>query len=103
MWLIKVLVYITNFIPVSNIKFICYDNKYRNRRQQNICNIFISAYILTIWKTRKENLRIGIIKKMIINKSQDIINIIKYSSKTHIDIVLGNYLVKIEPELLLRL
>ena len=103
MWLIKVLFYITNFKPVSNIKFIYYDNKYRNRRQQNICNIFISAYILTIWKTRKENLRIGIIKKMIINKSQDIINIIKYISKTHIDIVLGNYLDKIEPELLLRL
>ena len=103
MWLIKVLFYITNFKPVSNIKFIYYDNKYRNRRQQNICNIFISVYILTIWKTRKENLRIGIIKKMIINKSQDIINIIKYTSKTYIDIVLGDYLAKIEPEILLGL
>ena len=103
MWLIKVLFYITNFKPVSNIKFIYYDNKYRNRQQQNICNILISAYILTIWKTRKENLRIAILKKMIINKSQDIINIIKFISKTHIDIVLGNYLDKFEPELLLRL
>ena len=40
---------------------------------------------------------------MIINKSQDIINIIKFISKTHIDIVLGNYLDKFEPDLLLRL
>ena len=102
MWLIKVLFYITNFKPVSNIKFIYY-NKYRNRQQQNICNILISAYILTIWKTRKENLRIARLKKMIINKSQDIINIIKFISKTHIDIVLGNYLDKFEPDLLLRL
>ena len=97
------LFYITNFKPVSNIRFIYYDNKYRNRQQQNICNILISTYILTVWKTRKENLRIAIVKKMIINKSQDIINIIKYISKTHIDKVLGNYLDKFEPELLLRL
>ena len=40
---------------------------------------------------------------MIINKLTDIIHIIKYISKTHIDIVLGNYSDKIEPELLLRL
>ena len=39
MWLIKMLFYITNFKPVSNIRFIYYDNKYRNRQQQNICNI----------------------------------------------------------------
>ena len=65
---------------------------YRNRQQKNMCNIFISAYILTVWKFRKENLRIAILKRIIINKSQEIINIIKYISKTHIDIVLGNYL-----------
>ena len=40
---------------------------------------------------------------MIINKSQDIINIIKYISKTRKDKVLGNYLDKFEPELLLKL
>ena len=65
MWLIKVLFYITNFKPVSNIKFIYYDNKYRNRQQKNICNIFLSAYILTIWKFRKENLRIAFVKRII--------------------------------------
>ena len=103
MWLIRVLFYITKFKPVSNIKFIYLDNKYENRQQQNICNIFISAYILTVWKTRKENMRIAIVKKMIINKSQDIINIIKHISKTSVEKVLGNYLEKIEAEILLGL
>ena len=103
MWLIRVLFYITKFKPVSNIKFIYLDNRYENGQQQNICNIFISAYILTVWKTRKENMRIAIVKKMIINKSQDIINIIKHISKTPVKKVLGNYLEKIEPEILLGL
>ena len=100
MWLIRVLFYITKFKPVSNIKFIYLDNRYGNRQQQNICNIFITAYILTVWKTRKENMRIAIVKKMIINKSQDIINIIKHISKTPVKKVLGNYLEKIDPEIL---
>ena len=32
------------------------------------CNIFLYIYIITLWKTRKENLRIGILKHMIVNR-----------------------------------
>ena len=103
MWLIRVFFYITDFKPVSNIKFIYFDNKYRDRQQKDMCNIFISAYILTVWKMRKENLRIAILKSMIVNKVLGTINTIKYIPKTSVESVLGNYISKVESEVLLRL
>ena len=103
MWLIRVLFYITDFKPISNIKFIYFDNKYRNRQQKDMCNIFISVYILTVWKMRKENLRIAILKSMIINKVLGTINIIKHIPNTSVESILGNYVSKVELEVLLRL
>ena len=103
MWLIRVIFYVTDFKPVSNIKFIYFDNKYRDKQQKDMCNIFISAYILTVWKMRKENLRIAILKSMIINKVLGTINIINYIPKTSVESVLGNYLSKVESEVLLSL
>ena len=101
MWLLRVLHYVSNFKPMSNIKFIYFDNTYRNRQQRNICNLFISAYILTIWKTRKENLRIAILKNMVINKVLEIINIIKYMPNHISEEDLGYNLNNIEPSDLL--
>ena len=47
-WLLRILHYVSNFQPMSNIKLIYFDNKYRNGQQKNMCNLFISAYILTL-------------------------------------------------------
>ena len=47
-WLLRILLYISNYKPTSNIKCIYFDNTHRNKQQKNICNMFISAYILTM-------------------------------------------------------
>ena len=66
LWMLRVLHNICNFKPKSNIRFLYFDTTYENLFQKHICNIFLYIYIITIWKTRKENLRIGILKHMII-------------------------------------
>ena len=103
MWLLRTIFYISDFTPTSNIKFIYFDNKYRNRQQKNMCNIFISAYILTVWKTRKENLRIGILKNMIINKCMGTIDTMKHMPNISLEAALGNYITKIDSQILLRI
>ena len=65
-------------------------------KTKNICNIFISSYILTAWKTRKENLRIGILKSMIINKCLGTIDTMEHMPKIAVGTILGNYTTKLE-------
>ena len=101
MWILRVLHYVSNFKPMSNIKLIYFDDKYRNGQQKNMFNFFISAYILTIWRTRKENLRIGILKKMVINKVLEIVNIMKFMPNHTDEEDLGYHLNNIEPSDLL--
>ena len=62
---------VCNFKPSSNIRFIYFDNMYNNAYQKNICNIFIYIYVITVWRTRKENLRIGVLKKLFVRKFSD--------------------------------
>ena len=64
-WLLRILYNVCNFMPSSNIKFIYFDTRYSNSNQKNICNMFLYIYIITLWKTRKENLRIETLKKML--------------------------------------
>ena len=78
LWLLKCILNICNFIPSSNIRFLYFDNVYSNLYQKNICNIFIYIYIITIWRTRKENLRIGDLKCMFIRKLSDYKSFIKH-------------------------
>ena len=68
LWVLKCLLNLGNFKPSSNIRFLYFDNSYNNSSQKNICNIFIYIYIITIWRKRKENLRIGNLKRLIIRK-----------------------------------
>ena len=78
LWLLKCILNICNFIPSSNIRFLYFDNVYSNLYQKNLCNIFIYVYIITIWRTRKENLRIGDLKCMFIRKLSDYKSFIKH-------------------------
>ena len=48
MWLLKVLYYVSNYTPISNIKVIYLENKFSTIEQKKICNLFISVYILTV-------------------------------------------------------
>ena len=67
-WFLIVLMYLFNFKPSSNIRFLYFDSFYINSHQRNICNMFLSMYITTVWRTRKENLRIGILKQQFIKR-----------------------------------
>ena len=78
LWLLRVLSKLGMFKPTSNIRFIYFDNIYNNNYQKNICNMFLYCYLVTIWRTRKENLRIGILKHMIIKKVLQNFDIIKH-------------------------
>ena len=77
LWLLRVLLKLCNFRPVSNIKLLYFDAIYENLFQKTVCNAFIYVYILTIWKTRKENLRIGILKNMIVKRVPEYFNFMR--------------------------
>ena len=80
LWVLRCLVKECDFKPSSNIRFIFFDNTYNNPRQKNICNTFVYIYIITIWRTRKENLRIGDLKNLFIKKLIDYMKFIKLIS-----------------------
>ena len=66
--LLRILSNVCNFKPTSNIRFLYFDQKYCNVTQKNICNMFLYLYISTIWKTRKENIRISILKNSMLKR-----------------------------------
>ena len=75
--------------PLFNLRIIYFDNKYISHEQKNICNILLSVYVITLWKIRKENLRIAIVKSMIMNKCLEIIET-KHKPNQTIDNALGD-------------
>ena len=77
-WLLRIFYNICNFRPRSNIKCIYFDTIYTSSNQKNMCNMFLYIYIVILWKTRKENLRIGILKNLIIKNMSDHLNFIKH-------------------------
>ena len=76
---------IYNFKPTSHIRFLYFDTTYENCYQKTVCNMFLYIYILTIWRNRKENLRIGILKSIITKKIVDHLNFIKVLQKSKLD------------------
>ena len=78
LWVLRCLSNLCNFKPTSNIRFLYFDNVYNDARQKNISNIFIYLFVITIWRTRKENLRIGDLKNIILRKFLDYRNFIKH-------------------------
>ena len=70
-WFLNILTQICNFKPQSNIRFLYFDSFYLDVYQKRICILFLTMYIITVWKTRKENLRIGKMKKIFIKKVID--------------------------------
>ena len=84
-WLLRVLLNICKFKPTSNIRFLYFDTRYDNLYQKNVCNIFLYVYILTVWKTRKENLRIGILKSIIVKRISEYFEFIKLLPNIRLD------------------
>ena len=70
-WILRCVLNLCNFKPLSPIRFLYFDNIYNNARQKNICNIFLYIYIISIRRNRKENLRIGNFKHLFIRNLND--------------------------------
>ena len=70
-WVLRCLVNCCNFKPSSNIRFIFFDTSYNTDHQRIICNTFVYIYVITVWRMRKENLRIGDLKFIFIRKLND--------------------------------
>ena len=94
--------YICNFRPDSNIKFLFFDSSYSSVFQQRICSMFVAMYIITVWRNRKENLRIGILKKKLISNVIECIELRKHLTKQSSDIIFGEYYQKLYSEELKR-
>ena len=77
LWVLRCLANICSFKPSSNIKFLYFDNIYRTSAQKTICNIFIYMYVVSVWRRRKENLRIGDLKHVILKEISDYKKFIK--------------------------
>ena len=88
LWLLRILSNVCNFKPSSNIKFLYFDTNYSNFYQKSICNIFLYIYILTIWRNRKENIRIGNLKIMVVKKISEYFNFIKLLPNIKLDEIL---------------
>ena len=88
--LLRILSNVCNFKPTSNIRFLYFDQKYCNVTQKNICNMFLYLYISTIWKTRKENIRIGILKNIMLRRISNHINFIEQMPNHSVENLFGN-------------
>ena len=60
-------------------------------------------YISTVWRTRKENLRIGILKKYFIKRVMENIEIRKHMAKLNLEKIYGQYLNRLSYEELNKL
>ena len=102
-WLLSILIQVSNFKPVSNIRFLYFDSFYLNGHQKKICNLFLVVYITTVWRTRKENLRIGKLKTIFINKVMDMIKVRKAVSGKTREELFGQYFTRLTDEELIKL
>ena len=90
-WLLNVLVQICHFKPDSNIRFLYFDCLYANIYQRRVCNLFLAIYISIVWRKRKENLRIGVLKKVFIKTVYDNMNIRKQVLHKSLEEIYGQY------------
>ena len=86
---------ICSFKPSSNIRFLYFDNVYRDLYQKRISNLFLVVYICTVWKTRKENLRIGNLRKILIRTVKSNIDVSKLRTGKSLEELYGQYHVKL--------
>ena len=71
--------------------------------QKRICILFLTVYIVTVWKTRKENLRIGKLKNLFIKRVIDDIRIKKEISGKSREEIYGEYFIRLTDEELNKL
>ena len=101
-WLLGLMLYICNFKPNSNIRFIYFDNFYQNTYQQKLVNISVAMYICTVWRHRKENIRIAILKKQLIKAIIECIDFKVTVTKKSGEYLFGPYNSKLTAEVLHR-
>ena len=97
-WFLNILMQICSFNPSSNIRFLYFDSFYQDLYQRRICNVFLVVYICTVWRTRKENLRLGNLQKMLIRTVKVNIDILGKIMRKSLVELFGPYWVKMTYE-----
>ena len=64
--------------------------------------MFLAIYISTVWRKRKENLRIGVLKNLLIRKVNEHIEIRKYILKKTLEEMYGQYSARLSYEELIK-
>ena len=97
-WFLNILMQICSFNPSSNIRFLYFDSFCQDLYQRRICNVFLVVYICTVWRTRKENLRLGNLQKMLIRTVKVNIDILGKIMRKSLVELFGPYWVKMTYE-----
>ena len=97
-WFLNIVMQICNFRPSSNIRFLYFDNFYENIYQKRICNLFLVLYICTVWRSRKENLRIEILKNILIRAAKENVEIMKHRTQKSFEEPFGQYGERLDGE-----
>ena len=90
-WFLNILMQICSFNPSSNIRFLYFDSFYQDLYQKRISNLFLVVYICTVWRTRKENLRIGNLRNILIRTVKGNIDVSKQLTRKSLEELYGQY------------
>ena len=92
-----------NFKPDSNIRFLYFDSTYIDIYQRRVCNLFLAVYISIVWRKRKENLRIGVLKSLLIRKAHEIMDIRRQVLNKSLEEIYGQYSTRLTFDELIKL
>ena len=84
--------------PTSNIRFLYFDNFYQDLYQKRISNLFLAVYICTVWRTRKENIRIGKLRNMLIRTVKGNLDILSHITRKSLEELFEQYCVRLTYE-----
>ena len=87
----SILTQICNFNPNCNIRFLYYDSFYQKLYQKRVCNLFLALYICTVWRSRKENLRIGILSSVLKRAIKENLEVMRQLTKKSLEELFGPY------------
>ena len=90
-WFLSILTQICNFNPNCNIRFLYFDSFYQNLYQKRICNLFLALYICTVRRSRKENLRIGILSSILKRTIKENLEIMRQLTRKSLEELFGQY------------
>ena len=59
--------------------------------RKDICSLFVALYICTVWRSRKENLRIGILSSILKRTIKENLEIMRQLTRKSLEELFGQY------------